>query len=170
MGNTGVIYFKAHPDTAEFLVALLLWLWHHPYEFSQKAFSAFLKHEQATDDRFFPLPLQKVPRWNVLEPMNAYVTSAVYNLGVEGWTGDLDRIVVFHFLDGTGGVDPERAIEGRYLNLYDLFYDNPRLDLKDVGRPLWLQDDRVERVLLRSRLQSPPTELIPCMLMDQPST
>jgi len=164
--NTGVIYLKSHPDTAELLVALLVWLWHHPYEFSQKAFSAFLRHENATDVRFHPLPIQIVPRWAVLEPTNAFVTSAVYDLGVEGWTGELEGIAIFHFLDGTGGVDPDRAIEGKYLNLYDLFYDNPLVDLNDITQPLWRQDPRIERALLRSRLPAPPSKLLRCMLMD----
>eukprot|EP00928_Gymnodinium_smaydae_P080191 TRINITY_DN6393_c0_g1_i2.p1 TRINITY_DN6393_c0_g1~~TRINITY_DN6393_c0_g1_i2.p1 ORF type:complete len:593 (-),score=105.38 TRINITY_DN6393_c0_g1_i2:39-1817(-) len=167
--NTGVIYFKAHPDTAELLTALLGWLWHHPYEFSQKAFSAFLRHENATDARVQVLPLDFVPRWRVLDPVNGFVTSVVYDLGVEGWTGRLDGILIFHFLDGTGGVDPERAVEGRYLNLYDLFYDNPRVDLEDLATPLWVQDQRIERVLLRSRLPAVPATLIPCMLMDAPT-
>eukprot|EP00746_Dinoflagellata_sp_MGD_P055519 gnl/MRDRNA2_/MRDRNA2_24148_c0_seq1.p1 gnl/MRDRNA2_/MRDRNA2_24148_c0~~gnl/MRDRNA2_/MRDRNA2_24148_c0_seq1.p1 ORF type:complete len:337 (-),score=55.10 gnl/MRDRNA2_/MRDRNA2_24148_c0_seq1:66-1031(-) len=174
--NTGVIYFKAHPDTAELLVSLLVWLWHHPYEFSQKAFSAFLGVQNATDGHWSSLPTQtidtdgllnlRMPRWAVLDPMNAFVTSAVYDLGIEGWTGKLEEIVIFHFLDGTGGVDTDHAIDGKYVNLYDLFYDNPLVDLMDISRPLWAQDERIERALLRSRLPNPPARLAPCRILD----
>eukprot|EP00931_Biecheleriopsis_adriatica_P045855 TRINITY_DN26279_c0_g1_i1.p1 TRINITY_DN26279_c0_g1~~TRINITY_DN26279_c0_g1_i1.p1 ORF type:complete len:722 (-),score=141.28 TRINITY_DN26279_c0_g1_i1:120-2258(-) len=163
--NTGVIFLKAHPDIAQLLSSLLVWLWHHPYEFSQKAFSAFLRHEKSTNDGIEPLPIKKVPRWTVLDPMNAFVTSIVYSAGVEGWTGNLEGIVVFHFLDGTGGVDEERAVEGRYLNLYDLFYDNPKLDLTNLDVPLWVQDPRVEQVLMRSRNSEVPQELQKCVLL-----
>lgn len=164
--NTGVIYVKSHPDVADLLTSLLKWLWHNPYEFSQKAFSAFLGNEQATDDRIAPLPLKTIPRWAILEPTNAFVSSAVYNLGVEGWVGRMEDIIVYHFLDGTGGVDPERALEGQYVNLYDLFFKNPRLDLTNKDVPLWEQDSRVESALLRSRLPEVPSKLVPCAMLD----
>lgn len=163
--NTGVIYVKAHPDVAGFLASLLVWLWHHPYEFSQKAFSAFLGHEVATDNNYAPLPIQVIPRWTVLDPRNAFVTSAVYNLGVEGWVGNLEDILIFHFLDGTGGVDPDLAIQGKYVNLYELFYENPELDLANGTWPLWEQDPRVELALLRSRLPEAPAQLLPCAML-----
>eukprot|EP00415_Alexandrium_ostenfeldii_P001831 UN1831 len=161
--NTGVIYFKAHEDTASFLSMLLVWLWHHPYEFSQKAFSAFLLVENVTREPY-RLPILKVPRWNHLDPANGFVTSTVYNPEVEGWTGDIDKIIVYHFLDGTGGVDPTRAVAGQYTNLYDLFYANPALNLSDVSVPLWKQDEMVERALFWSRRPKLPGRLHPCML------
>merc|ERR1712190_162623 len=95
--NTGVIYFKAHPRTVMFLRSLLTWLWHHPYEFSQKAFSGFLGHEAIAA---LPLPQSRVPRWTILDPLNEYVTSVVYHRGIEGWTGELENISVYPFLDG----------------------------------------------------------------------
>ncbi|CAK0854315.1 unnamed protein product [Prorocentrum cordatum] len=162
--NTGVIFFKAHADTATLLSTLLVWLWHHPYEFSQKAFSAFLRVENVSNLLGGGLPVQADLRWAALDPHNQFVTSTVYNADVEGWTGDMDDIVVFHFLDGTGGVDITRAVAGEYINLYDLFYANPELDLADTKVPLWKQDPRVEASLLRSRRPSPPSSLYPCML------
>lgn len=161
--NTGVIYFKAHEDTAALVALLLVWLWHHPYEFSQKAFSAFLGVENVSEVPAW-LPLGKLPTWSTLEYLNQFVTSTVYNPEVEGWTGNIDDIVIYHFLDGTGGVDTSRAVAGQYINLYDLFFSNPSLDLGDPSRPLWEQDQRVEAALLRSRQPSPPKKLYPCML------
>lgn len=161
--NTGVIYFKAHEDTADFVSTLLVWMWHHPYEFSQKAFSAFLLVENVTRAPF-DLPMAKVPRWKHLDPINAFVTNTVYNQEVEGWTGNLDDIVVFHFLDGTGGVDPEKAVRGEYANLYDLFYANNNLNLSDASVPLWKQDKHVENVILFSRKPAVPQSLYSCTL------
>merc|ERR1712203_393397 len=93
------------------------------------------------------------------------------NAEVEGWTGNIEDIVIYHFLDGTGGVDPTRAVAGQYINLYDLFFANPSLDLLDTGAPLWVQDQRVEATLLRSRQPSPPEKIYPCMLYpDQHNT
>jgi len=160
--NTGVIHFKAHRDVVHLLCSLLKWLWRHPYEFSQKAFSGFLLHEQVA---MWRSPTDKVPPWRVLDPTNAFVTSVVYNRGVEGWTGNLEDMVIYHFLDGTGGVDAGKAEAGRYVNLYDLFYANPSLDLANAVVPLWVQDPEVERHLLSTRLPGPPTSLQPCALL-----
>eukprot|EP00927_Polykrikos_kofoidii_P010110 TRINITY_DN14281_c1_g1_i2.p1 TRINITY_DN14281_c1_g1~~TRINITY_DN14281_c1_g1_i2.p1 ORF type:complete len:786 (+),score=105.69 TRINITY_DN14281_c1_g1_i2:83-2440(+) len=162
--NTGVIYMKAHPDTADFLASLITWLWHHPYEFSQKAFSGFLGVENITSEAMEGRLFARMPRWNTLDPMNAFVTSIVYHKHVEGWTGRLEEIVIYHFLDGTGGVDESTAVEGRYVNLYDLFYANPTLNLSDIKEPLWLQDPRVEHALLKAHHQDPPAEVQRCSL------
>ena len=39
----------------------------------------------------------------------------------------MEDIVIFHFVDGTGGVDEERAVNKRYVNAYDMFYKNEDL-------------------------------------------
>lgn len=163
--NTGVIYFKAHPDVADFLHSLLVWLWHHPYEFSQKAFSAMLGKENVSH---VPLGIA-VPRWGILDRYTQFVTSMVYSPETEGWTGDMDDILIYHFLDGTGGVDKARAVSGEYLNLYDLFYANDALNLSDTLTPLWRQDARVELSLWRSWKPNPPDALLPCMLLPSSS-
>lgn len=162
--NTGVVYVKAHEDTAIFLSSLMAWLWRHPYEFSQKAFSGFLLHEILGHGPF-ALEVVRVPRWEVLDPLNAFVTNTVYHADVEGWTGEMENIAIYHFLDGTGGADENRAVYGRYVNLYDLFYANDRLNLSDTSVPLWVQDKEVEEALLRSRRPSPPETLYPCMML-----
>merc|ERR1711920_923144 len=133
---------------------------------SQKAFSAFLLVENVTRAPY-SLPMKKVPRWATLDHLNQFVTSTVYNAEVEGWTGNIDDIVIYHFLDGTGGVDPKKAVAGEYINLYDLFFANPNLKLEDSHTPLWKQDKRVEEFVMRSRQPSAPAKLYPCMLYPE---
>lgn len=59
-------------------------------------------------NKIFGDPAQRLPRWGFLDPLNAFVTSTVYG-NVNGWTGHEDEIVIYHFLDGSGGVDPNLA-------------------------------------------------------------
>ena len=114
----------------------------------------------------------------------ASVTQLVYGTA-EGWHGKVEDIVIFHFVDGTGGVDEERAVNKRYVNAYDMFYKNEEL-LKcsdshygsvDEGDPpvatpygnctgpltnassgLFDQVDGIREFLLRSRWEKPPDE------------
>ena len=115
--------------------------------------------------RSFGDPVRAVPRWGFLESLNLFVTSTVYNGDVQGWTGDIDKIIIFHFLDSTGDVNPEFALKGGYVNLFDAFYDYPELNLSDVDKPLYEQDHQVRALLMESR-QFPPTRLSPCLNTD----
>ncbi|CAJ1328910.1 unnamed protein product, partial [Effrenium voratum] len=101
--------------------------------------------------------LGKAPRWALLDPVNAFVSSIVYSGDVQGWTGDLENIIVYHFLDASGAVDSKFAVAGRYVNLFDLFYANPKLDLADATTPLFQQDPQVQDELLGSRLPAAPS-------------
>jgi len=167
--NTGVIYFKAHKDTAYFLETLMVWLWHHPYEFSQKAFSAFLEVESVSNlkraTKVELYDIKKMPRWKPLDSLNKFVTSIVYNPAVEGWTGNMEDIVIYHFLDGNGGANAATAVAGKYVNLFEAFYSNSNLDLADLSRPLWEQDEDVKHILLQSRNPGPPAEIMGCYLL-----
>ena len=137
--NTGVIYAKSHRDTAAFFDRVLVWMWQHPFEFTQKCFSAFLgtesvvlKQSVAGLSKVEAMVLEPIPRWAQLDPLSQYVTSMVYGQSatqdsVEGWTGDISDIVVYHFLDGGGAVDPSIAVQGDYFNYFDLFYANEAL-------------------------------------------
>lgn len=60
--------------------------------------------------------------------------------------------MVFHFVDGTGKVDEERAVKKRYVNAYDVFYRNPKIDLTNTRVPLHVQDPDIESFLLDSRV------------------
>ncbi|CAE6921010.1 hypothetical protein AK812_SmicGene3321 [Symbiodinium microadriaticum] len=144
-----VVLFKAHADTAEFLQELIVWLWNHPYEFCQKAFASMMGQEDI--------------QCNDLSETQCERT--VYNGDVQGWTGDIDKIIIFHFLDSTGDVNPEFALKGGYVNLFDAFYDYPELNLSDVDKPLYEQDHQVRALLMESR-QFPPTRLSPCLNTD----
>eukprot|EP00913_Durusdinium_trenchii_P019970 g18769.t1 len=91
--------------------------------------------------------VEALPRWGFLDSLNAFVTSSIYGEAT-GWTGDEDRIVIYHYLDGTGAVDPAIAVRG-YVNLFDLFYANDKLNLSDPVTPLYLQEP-----LLREHVSS----------------
>lgn len=82
----------------------------------------------------------------------------------EGWSGDIDKILIFHFVDGTGAVDEQRAVFGKYVNAYAQFYNNSRLDLENSEVPLYEQDLEIRDFLLKSRKDKPSKELKPCLL------
>eukprot|EP00928_Gymnodinium_smaydae_P020370 TRINITY_DN17872_c1_g2_i1.p1 TRINITY_DN17872_c1_g2~~TRINITY_DN17872_c1_g2_i1.p1 ORF type:complete len:839 (+),score=176.02 TRINITY_DN17872_c1_g2_i1:87-2603(+) len=161
--NVGVFYARATPVVANFLVDLLAWMWRHPYASDQVAFGGFLGAQSLLPDRStWTTELPEAPRWAVLDPTARFATAAVYDRGLEGWTGLLEDVVVFHFLDGGGGVNADTALAGKYVNMFDLFYANPSLNLSSVSVPLWLQDDAVRRALLASWLPEAPKPLRHC--------
>ncbi|CAE6939217.1 unnamed protein product [Symbiodinium natans] len=160
--NIGVVYMKSHPDTALFMQELIRWLWHHPYEFCQKAFAGMMGLEDITWNDQYGNPVGVVPRWGFLDSTNSFATSTVYDASLQGWTGDLQKVVIYHFLDGLGVVDPELAVAGEYMDLFALFYQNPALNLEDTRTPLYDQDERVRKQLLFARQPTPPAQLQPC--------
>lgn len=123
--NIGVLYAKAHEDSAEFFSGLLIWLWYHPYEFDQNALMGFLGLRNLTQEQVFGRQVVKIPRWGILDPVNAFITNIVYKSGTEGWTGELEGIAVYHFLDGSGNVHPSLSARGSYLNLFQFFLLKP---------------------------------------------
>ncbi|CAL1149766.1 unnamed protein product, partial [Cladocopium goreaui] len=167
--NTGVIFAKSHPLTVAFWERLLLWLWHHPFEFTQKAFAALLGVERVALHGSLAEPqLPQLPHWGLLDPQNAFVTSKVYSsngVHFEGWTGDLEEIVVFHFLDGSGSVEQNNSIRG-YKDLFEVFLSNPKVNLSDTRIPLYDQDPVVRSELLWSRHDAAPQELLKCRLVN----
>ena len=65
---------------------LLLWLWHHPFEFTQKAFAALLGVERVALHGDHGSPGSPgSPHWGLLDPHNAFVTSKA--------TGDADEVI-----------------------------------------------------------------------------
>mmetsp|Transcript_130629 Transcript_130629/g.418882 ORF Transcript_130629/g.418882 Transcript_130629/m.418882 type:complete len:582 (-) Transcript_130629:102-1847(-) len=164
--NIGVTYLKSHPDSADWMQRLLIWMWHHPYEFCQKAFAGLMGLEDLSRYEVFGSPVGRVPRRTFLDPLNQFVTSTVYSREAQGWTGDMEGIVIYHFLDGIGGVDENQAVQGKYVNLYDLFYDNLALNLSDTSRPLWVQDPLIQQHLLWSRQPAPPTKEHICAFVE----
>eukprot|EP00435_Cladocopium_sp_Y103_P071055 s145_g36.t1 len=109
--------------------------------------------------------VRSVPRWAFLDSLNAFVTSTIYGEGAMGWTGTEDQIVIYHFLDGTGGVDSSISVRG-YVNLFDLFYANDRLNLSEIETPLYVQDPQIQAQLDFSRLEG-PVQLQACSHLEE---
>eukprot|EP00930_Biecheleria_cincta_P081535 TRINITY_DN7060_c0_g1_i1.p1 TRINITY_DN7060_c0_g1~~TRINITY_DN7060_c0_g1_i1.p1 ORF type:complete len:729 (+),score=113.78 TRINITY_DN7060_c0_g1_i1:141-2327(+) len=165
--NIGVVYMKSHADTARFLQDLIRWLWVHPYEFCQKAFAGLMGLEDITWNEVFGDPVKHVPRWAFLDSANSFVTSTIYSKELQGWTGELENIIIYHFLDGAGGVEQNYAVEGRYVNLFELFYDNSKLNLDDIRLPLYEQDEEVRQQLMSTRQETAPVELRACSAIEE---
>lgn len=165
--NIGVVYMKAHADTATFLQDLIRWLWVHPYEFCQKAFAGLMGLEDITWNEVFGDPVKHVPRWAFLDSSNSFVTSTIYSKELQGWTGKLENIIIYHFLDGAGGVEQNYAVEGKYVNLFELFYANPKLNLDDTKLPLYEQDEQVKQQLLSTRQETVPAKLRACLAIEE---
>lgn len=47
----------------------------------------------------------------------------------KGWTGELSRIHIFHFLDGGGSVEVNSSVRGAYKDLFEA----PRCSLRKEG-------------------------------------
>eukprot|EP00927_Polykrikos_kofoidii_P039125 TRINITY_DN33550_c0_g1_i1.p1 TRINITY_DN33550_c0_g1~~TRINITY_DN33550_c0_g1_i1.p1 ORF type:complete len:734 (-),score=97.40 TRINITY_DN33550_c0_g1_i1:59-2260(-) len=168
--NTGIIYAKAHPATNAFVARLVKWLWFHPYEFSQRAFSAMLGVERVLSIGMARMESERgiedePPRWTTLDATNRFVTRWSYGTSgvdaVEGWTGSLEEIIIFHFLDAEGSSHSDSR-KGEYQNLFEVFFFNTNLDLADGHTPLWKQDPDVLEILLSSRHEEAPKKLFPC--------
>lgn len=172
--NTGVILFRADAGATAFVQRILVWLWFYAFEFSQKAFSAFLGVEQVFHKDLPPIGrVEKMsreppPKWATLESTNQFVTNMVYGSSredsVEGWYGELDEIVTYHFLDA-GGVDPSAALAGKYINLYEMFYLNEKVDVANLEVPVWEQDPQLKEVMMLARHSKPPAALHTCKLI-----
>eukprot|EP00929_Paragymnodinium_shiwhaense_P054268 TRINITY_DN27189_c0_g1_i3.p1 TRINITY_DN27189_c0_g1~~TRINITY_DN27189_c0_g1_i3.p1 ORF type:complete len:712 (-),score=133.75 TRINITY_DN27189_c0_g1_i3:452-2587(-) len=160
--NTGITFFKATNGTSLFITELISWLWRHPHEFCQKAFGGLLGYDNLTYPEVSGYPYTKLPRWGFLDMETHFGTNVVYNKGIEGWTGRIEDIVIYHFLEGGGGVDQSAAFFGKHANLFDLFYANPKLDVRNIDIPLWVQDPDIETQLYSARLPAPIQRLAPC--------
>eukprot|EP00434_Breviolum_minutum_P038514 symbB.v1.2.034164.t2/scaffold4362.1/size40683/3 len=158
------------PDANDWLLAVIVWMYHHPYEHDQKTFSAFLNYtERVAQD---PLDLPEIPPWETLDPINQFVTPDIFE--GNGWMGDLDKILIYHFLNGesdTGsGLDPSgqwrkefgrftsdnETCEGKSCNtggkvtLMDLFYGQPDEELYTTPMPAY-ENEAIRAALLSSK-------------------
>jgi len=166
----GIVYFRATPAVIDWLLAVIVWMYHHPYEHDQKTFSAFLNYtERVAQD---PLDLPEIPPWETLDPINQFVTPDIFE--GNGWMGDLDKILIYHFLNGesdTGsGLDPSgqwrkefgrftsdnETCEGKSCNtggkvtLMDLFYGQPDEELYTTPMPAY-ENEAIRAALLSSK-------------------
>ncbi|KAF4690334.1 hypothetical protein FOZ60_000305 [Perkinsus olseni] len=127
----GVVFFRSLPAVQHWLLALVQWMYEHPYEHDQKAVSAFLhagemvapEHTLPVGRDFHQVP---IPRWGYLDGATQFVTAK--HVEDTGWTGDPDDIVLLHFLhgdsDAASGVSPaeSRGDEIVYRDLMSIFY------------------------------------------------
>merc|ERR1711972_343616 len=132
--NVGIFYMKALPINLAFIERLLNWLWYHPYEFDQHVFGCLL----GQIERWDVMKKEAGPTWENLDPENAFVTRYRHEGDHTGWSGNLEDVVVCHFLDGGAAALNHRSAGAD--DDFDLFYNNTLIDLGDDSRPLWLQD------------------------------
>ncbi|CAE7713149.1 LIP5 [Symbiodinium necroappetens] len=92
----GIVYFRSTRVVVDWLLSVLVWMYHHPYEHDQKTFSAFLNYTERVSKDDLDLP--QIPLWDTLDPINQFVTPDTFE--GNGWTGDLENIVIYHFLNG----------------------------------------------------------------------
>ncbi|CAJ1356860.1 unnamed protein product [Effrenium voratum] len=173
----GIVYFRSTETVADWLLAVIVWMYHHPYEHDQKTFSAFLNYtERVTKE---PLDLPKIPAWDTLDPINQFVTPDTFE--GNGWMGDLEKILIYHFLNGesdTGsGLDPSGTwlrqhghfseglgpVKGKKVTLMDLFYTQEDEELYTTAKPAY-ENQALRAALLSSRKATRSTRLLgqPC--------
>merc|ERR1740121_1470373 len=130
----GIVFFRSSDVVRTWLLSVVLWMYHHPYEHDQKTFSAFLNYTESVQLEDFDLP--PIPPWDTLDPINQFVTPDVFE--GNGWTGDLDQIAIYHFLNGesdTGsGLDPSGAWSREHGNFQEGAGAPPRC--RDAGDSL----------------------------------
>eukprot|EP00747_Dinoflagellata_sp_TGD_P020911 gnl/TRDRNA2_/TRDRNA2_128139_c1_seq1.p1 gnl/TRDRNA2_/TRDRNA2_128139_c1~~gnl/TRDRNA2_/TRDRNA2_128139_c1_seq1.p1 ORF type:complete len:239 (-),score=14.12 gnl/TRDRNA2_/TRDRNA2_128139_c1_seq1:40-756(-) len=134
--NSGVVFYRSTVRTGDWLGRLLSWMYEHPYEHDQKAFSAFLRAgERVAFEHELPLGEEHMPLWGYLDPGTEFVSA--WHVDDAGWTGDPDKIVAFHLLHGdSDDAEASRQFASRYdlgvgyLPLLDMFFnetDHPEL-------------------------------------------
>jgi len=143
----------------------------------QIPFSAFLNYTETVQSD--PLDLPAIPRWDTLDPINAFVTPDTFE--GNGWSGDLDKIVIYHFLNGesdTGSsLDPSGTWMKEHGNMLEsevggvktkvslmvLFYTQDDDELYSTAKP-GHENAEIRRALLASRKSHRRTDLLgkPC--------
>lgn len=157
----GIVYYRSTTTVRNWLFTVLLWMYHHPYEHDQKTFAAFLAHRETVQEE--PLDMRTPLNWDILDAVNQFVTPDVFE--GNGWMGDLDHIVIFHFLNGQSdsytGLDPSGEFmrqHGKFvdgvgpgkLSLLDLFYGQADDSLYTTMKPAH-ENAAIRGVLLSSR-------------------
>eukprot|EP00931_Biecheleriopsis_adriatica_P036915 TRINITY_DN21200_c0_g1_i2.p1 TRINITY_DN21200_c0_g1~~TRINITY_DN21200_c0_g1_i2.p1 ORF type:complete len:252 (-),score=49.80 TRINITY_DN21200_c0_g1_i2:46-801(-) len=185
----GIVYFRASEAVRMWLLSVVAWMYHHPYEHDQKTFSAFLNYTERVTRQ--PLDLPEIPSWDTLDPINQFVTPDTFE--GNGWTGDLEKILIYHFLNGesdtgsgldpsgswtrdyghytdAGGATPGMCKEGNHkacksgrVTLMDLFYGQEDDELYTTAKPAY-ENDAIRRALMSARKDSRSTHLLgkPC--------
>ena len=109
---SGLVFFKATDTVATWLRVLLGWMYENVYTHDQKTFSAFLgidlenktTPETVSRERLFSRYMNLTqPPWGLLDPVTEFVSARVLN--TTGWTGNVEDIVIFHFLHGDSEIN-----------------------------------------------------------------
>lgn len=159
---SGVVLFRSVPRTRRWLEQLLVWMYEHPYEHDQKAFSAFLRAgERVAFDEDLPVRPEDTPHWAFLDPETEFVSAR--HVDVAGWTGDPDNIVAFHLLHGdSDDAEASRQFAARhnmgsgYLPLLDLFFNQSELpELYSTPALPHRASPQLREALWRSRWPAP---------------
>lgn len=182
---SGLVFFRATPVVADWLLTVLSWMYEHVYTHDQQAFSAFLGYradednatspERISGSKLFRLYMEpEVPRWALLDPVTEFATARVLN--TTGWTGDLSRMVIFHFLHGDSEVNRDHQAYGwnvhsGYANateqpLLDIFYNQTDERLYTEATAPQELSEPVREALMASRRPSRPKEMLHCGVLQ----
>lgn len=116
----GIVYFRSTEVVRAWLLNVILWMYHHPYEHDQKTFSAFLNYTETVQRE--PLTFPRIPPWDTLDPVNRFVTPDTFE--GNGWMGDLEEIVIYHFLNGESDTGSDLDPSGSWMRDYGNFEDD----------------------------------------------
>lgn len=182
---SGLVFFKATQVVTSWLLLLLSWMYEHVYTHDQQAFSAFLANrpdednattpEAISSSKLFKLYLNPVvPKWALLDPINEFVSARVLN--TTGWTGTLDKLVIFHFLHGDSEVNRDHSAYGWNAQsgfnggtskpLLDVFYNQTDDEVYRTALKPTQFNNELQQALLASRRAVRPKEMLHCGVLQ----
>ncbi|CAD7954679.1 unnamed protein product [Amoebophrya sp. A25] len=174
---TGIVFFRSTVTVRNWLLLLLAYLFEHVHLHDQQFFSMFLSpqpdidqlvgFESASADKLlhrYLLPSLEVPTWAILDPVEQFVSA--WELESTGWTGKMENVVMFHFLQGDSEINEQHGERS--------FVQEQRE--RDQRRPLLQQffgdayhfnkeafdEAKLYELVMRSRREQRPSELLHC--------
>lgn len=171
---SGLVFLRSTAVVMNWLLLLLSWIYEHVYTHDQQAFSAFLSGrpdednattpERISSSKLFKLYLNiDVPKWALLDPVVEFASARV--LDTTGWTGDLDEMIIFHFLHGDSEVNREHnayswnaefGSQRGDRHLLDIFYNQTDTRLYDSPLPPYRLSKEIYESLMESRRSQRP--------------
>ena len=166
----GIVYLRPTQAVVTWWLAALVWMYDHPYEHDQKTVAAWLQWRETVSGDWTQQPGVPIPRWGILDAVNAFVTPAV--LEGNGWSGDLDKIIVYHFLNGESDFGSRIDLSKDWMDKYsinvsdvasrdllDVFYNQTDDRIYDTAVPPYELIDELRAVTLASRKTTRRTDL-----------
>jgi len=169
---SGIIFYMATEAVSKWLFLLLSWMYENTHSHDQQTFSAFLgkdmegktRPEITTKDeniRKYFIPLLPELRWVILDPVIQFPSARTLN--TTGWMGNLDDMVVFHFLLGGSELNTNHGASsylkrnfqanGTKGTLSDIFYGEPEEYYVKINNTL---SESMANAVSRSRRYSRP--------------